>query len=281
LTLFFGAVGMLADPLWIAANALPVAGASVALIAGKAVVAWGALRLAGQPRAPSITAAINLAQIGEFAFVIGAIARTGGTISEATHSLMISAAMVSLLVTPYLIALAPRVAIALMRRGGHPLDTDDGADGHADADDTAPHACDILVIGFGAAGRGALAGVDPATTRVSVVEMREGTLEAARQAGFHCVLGDATHEEVLDHAGVRNATVVVITPPSRDICLAVLALSRAMAPTATFVARSRYASWVPALQAAGASVVACDEQSVGAVLHAALESVVAPAPDAE
>jgi CPA2 family monovalent cation:H+ antiporter-2 len=269
LTLFFGAVGMLADPLWIAANALQVAGVSAALIAGKALLAWGALRLAGQPRAPSVTAAVSLAQIGEFAFVIGSIARTGGTITEATHSLMVSAAMVSLLATPYLIAVAPRLGLAWVQWRGHPVDvTDHGA---------APHPCDILVIGFGVAGRGALAGVDPTAAAVSVVEMRSDTIEAARAAGYHCVLGDATNEEVLDHAGVRTAKLVVITPPSRDICLAVLALARAMVPGATFIARSRYASWVPALQTAGATTVACDEQSVGAVLRAAVTAATVPA----
>ncbi len=268
LTLFFGAVGMLADPLWIAANALEVAGVSAALIVGKAGVAWSALRLAGQPRAPSVTAAISLAQIGEFAFVIGSIARAGGSITEATHSLMVSAAMVSLLATPYLIAVAPRVALALARWRGHKF---------ASSDDTAaPQACDILLVGFGVAGRGALAGVDTALTRVSVVEMRSETLEAARAAGYQCVLGDATHEDVLDHAGVRAAKLVVITPPSRDICLAVLALARTMAPTAIIVARSRYASWVPALEAAGATAVACDERSVGSVLRAQVTDAVAP-----
>ncbi|MHC4450198.1 MAG: cation:proton antiporter domain-containing protein, partial [Planctomycetota bacterium] len=125
LTLFFSAVGMKSDPLWIK-NHLPlVLGTSAALIVGKSVLVWGVLRLLGTPNRIGASAGLSLAQIGEFAFVLGGIGVAGGFVSDQTNALVVSCAIVTLFATPSLVAYGPRIAGWIFRRGSSPIRSGD------------------------------------------------------------------------------------------------------------------------------------------------------------
>ena len=272
LTLFFGAVGMVADPVWILGNLGRVLGVAALAIATKVVVAAAALRLMGRSAQDSVSSAFCLAQIGEFAFVLGAIGLSQGTLDPGAYGLVVSVSIVSLLAAPYMISWSPRAG----RLAGRFLDR-----GRARAEEDAarpPH--DLVMIGFGPAAREALRGLDAATTSICVVELNAESLEEAQRAGYHTVLGDATQEEVLSHAGIPRARVVAITPPSPSVCSTVLDLVRAMAPQARLVVRARHARSVPTLEAAGAAVVACDEFEVGSRLRQMVAEAVANHPAA-
>jgi CPA2 family monovalent cation:H+ antiporter-2 len=266
LTLFFGAVGMVADPVWILEHLGLVLAVSLVVILVKILVAWGALRVIGRSAQDALAAAFCLAQVGEFAFVLGAIGLAHGTLSESDYGLVVSVSIVSLLATPYLIALAPAAA----RWIGRLLDR-----GAVVPEEDAAPAVDIVLVGFGPAGREALRALDHDGLSVCVIELNEASLKDATRAGYHCVLGDATQEEILAHAGVHTARVIVITPPSPDLCLTVLHVVRAMAPRAKYVVRARHARSVALLERAGANYVASDEFEVGRRLRAQVRRALA------
>ena len=118
LTLFFGAVGLIADPVWMFTH-LPVVLAVAAMImVGKATILLILLSLFGKSRGVSLSTGLCLCQVGEFAFVLGSEARTGRILSESQYSLLVSAAIVTLIVTPWLIGVAPRASAWLNRRRG-------------------------------------------------------------------------------------------------------------------------------------------------------------------
>ena len=79
LTLFFGAVGMIADPVWMFKNLPTVLSLAAMILVGKAVIIWGMFRLFGQASGVSLSTGLCLCQVGEFAFVLGSEARTGRT----------------------------------------------------------------------------------------------------------------------------------------------------------------------------------------------------------
>ena len=116
-TVFFSSIGMFGDPSWMLANWHLLLGTVLAIVVGKSVVVWGAMRALGAPAVSALAAGLCLGQIGEFSFILSEVAR-GRLISEHVFQLLVSATVVTMLLTPYLVALAPRIAGRLAGRGG-------------------------------------------------------------------------------------------------------------------------------------------------------------------
>ncbi|CAN0599914.1 unnamed protein product, partial [Laminaria digitata] len=108
-TLFFASIGMLGDPAWFIEHVGPVMALVGALVVGKAVIVWLVLRAFGVTSVAALASGACLAQVGEFSFVLAAAAN-GKLLSEQAFTMIISATIVSLFVTPYLVMLATRIA---------------------------------------------------------------------------------------------------------------------------------------------------------------------------
>jgi len=255
LTLFFGSVGMIADPFWMFENILTVLTLSAVIIAGKAAIIWGLFRLFGHSSGAALSTGLCLCQVGEFAFVLGGEALSGGLLTDEQYSAIVSASIVTLLVTPWLISFAPRAAERLnRRRKSGPSDTTPTADSHPP--------CEILVIGFGPAGRGAVRGLQQVRDRVLVVDLSKDGIASAESSGFRGVIGDASNAEVLEHLHLEHVRLVVITLPSRQDALAILNLIRTIAPQASRIVRSRHQLHTDEFIIAGADIVVGDEAEV-------------------
>lgn len=105
--LFFVAVGMLFDPEVILRQPVALAALIAVIIAGKAVLAYGPMRMLGQSTRTSLLVALGTAQIGEFSFVLAGLGRQLNVVSAETYNLILGAAMVSIAVNPFLIRLVP------------------------------------------------------------------------------------------------------------------------------------------------------------------------------
>ncbi len=105
--LFFVAVGMLFDPGVILRQPLAVAAVAGVTIAGKALFAYGPMRLMGQSERVSWLVALGTAQIGEFSFVLAGLGRSLGVMSLETYNLILAAALISIAVNPFLLKFVP------------------------------------------------------------------------------------------------------------------------------------------------------------------------------
>lgn len=255
LTLFFGAVGMIADPVWMFKNLPTVLSLAAVILVGKAVLIWGLFRLFGQSSGVSLSTGLCLCQVGEFAFVLGSEARAGGILSPTQYSAIVSASIVTLMVTPWLISVAPRISALLNRwRGSMAVQKSEHAHGHP--------LFEVLVVGFGPAGRGAVRGLVENRDRVLIVDLSSTGTAAAEAMGFRAVIGDAGNAEVMEHLHLEHVRVVVITLPSRGDALAVLNLMRTLTPDATKIVRSRYQLYMSEFLEAGADIVLGDEEEI-------------------
>ncbi len=259
LTLFFGAVGMIADPVWMFKNLPTVLSLAAVIMVGKATIIWGLFRLFGQTSGVSLSTGLCLCQVGEFAFVLGSEARAGKLLTDTQYSAIVSASIVTLMLTPWLIGVAPKVAAwANRRRGSAPSPESQHSDSYPP--------CEILVIGFGPAGRGAVRGLQDIRDRVLVVDLSPAGIASAEALGFRAVIGDASSAEVLEHLHLEHVRVVAITLPSREDALAILNLIRTIVPQATKIVRSRHQLYMEEFLKAGADVVVGDEQEVSNTL---------------
>jgi CPA2 family monovalent cation:H+ antiporter-2 len=266
LTLFFASVGMVADPLWIAQNLPLVVTASVVLIAGKIVLITAILRIMGWPPSVSLATGLTLSQVGEFAFVLGAVGTEYGLISQDIYTLLVSVAITTLFVTPYLVSVAPRLGRWLeLRLGGLPA----GIKGEPFLEPP-----DVVIVGFGPAGQAVGRALSGSCDGVLVIDLNHEAKALAEAMGFSCEIGDAQQLGVLEHALVHRAKVAVLTLPSRVAALTVLEQIRAMAPEVCVVVRSRYHRHKSDFENAGALAVVDEEEEVGSALSRSVMSII-------
>lgn len=280
-TLFFAAVGMFADIGWLVGNLPLVLVAVAAIIAGKFALTSLAAWVCGQPWQFAVATGLCLAQVGEFSFVLAAAARGAppavpGILTETVFHLIVSATLLSLLLTPYLIQAAPRAWPFLRRRMGHTEarpDKDaanDGAEGletPLSPGDAAGKSPVIVVIGFGPAGQCfAEELLQAGLKQLVVVDLNRDNLAVAARYGLNWQVGDATQIEVLEHAGIYECDVAVVTIPSPTASRHIIHLIRQLRPGATVVVRCRYHLHRWQLVSAGAHTVVDEEEQVGALL---------------
>jgi len=265
-TLFFASIGMLGDPAWFVENLGSVFALLAAIVIGKALVIWGVLRVFGVPSRTSLASGICLAQVGEFSFVLAAAAATGGLITDDVFTLIVSATILSMFVTPYLVMLAPRASSRIHRMLG--LGTSPAA--ALDTGESPDHPQRLVIIGFGPAGLAIGTAAIKLPIRVDVVDMSPTTIRAARTMGFHAHTADASQADVLEHLGIHRVDIAVVTIPDPLAAIAVIKQIRNSAPAVHVIARGRYHRHVPDLYEAGAHEVLDEEQLVGARLAARL-----------
>lgn len=254
-TVFFSSIGALADPGWMLANWHVLLPAVLAIILSKSIIAWGALRLFGAGAVSALAAGICLGQIGEFSFIMIEIAR-GTLISHDVFLLLVSATLLTMLSTPFLVAAAPKVAGYLLRSRGRDATASSGA-----SRSSIPNL--VLVVGFGPAGRVVAEQVREGGWHVIVLDLNPHGVASARRLGFTAFLGDGQHEDILVHARVRDAKAVVVTVPAPAVAIHIVRLVRIIAPGAVIVARSRYNRYLSELGDAGAHVVHDEETHIG------------------
>jgi CPA2 family monovalent cation:H+ antiporter-2 len=255
MTLFFSSIGMLGNPAWIALNWMLVIVLILGITVGKAVVVWAILRLFRQAHVNALAAGICLAQVGEFSFVLAEVAR-GQVIGEELFSLIVSATIITLFLTPYYVAMAPRFSSIVARTV---LKETRPARQQA-PDRIRDH---VLIVGFGPAGQAVGEALQKNGIAASVVDLNRQLVELSKSMGLDGEIGDATHAEVLEHLQVASASTVAITIPDRASCRAVVMLVRSLAPQATVVVRARYDAHRLELEQVGAHVVVNEEEQVG------------------
>jgi CPA2 family monovalent cation:H+ antiporter-2 len=201
---------------------------------------------------------------------------------------MVSATIVSLLVTPYLVAAGPRVGGWLgrwwdPRRGPTRRDPTIDDEDRSDADGTATIIDDsIMIIGYGPAGqRVAEELMGEFRERIAVLDMNIDNVKFAWRYGLAAVVGDATQIDVLEHAGVGRARVVVITVPSVAAARQLIHHVRHISPSALVICRSRYHIHRWELLRAGADAVIDEEDQVGHRMALEVQAILKPEEERE
>lgn len=263
LTLFFAATGMLADLPWLLGQQhwLWVVGVALGIVVGKSGIIWVVGMVCKQSRRISIASGLCLAQIGEFSFVIGAAGLKFGLLEDDHFQLMMSSSLLTLLVAPLLIGKARRISSG--------IDSVLGTECHLESDEEiASLRNHVVVLGYGVAGQQVVAGLLETGNQVLVIDIGPVGVQQARQDGAAAILGNAQRRDILDHAGLTHAKLVVSTLPDHRASSESIEQIRAFASSLPIIARSRYSRHADLLSLAGADIVVDEEECVGKTLEA-------------
>ena len=261
LGVFFTAVGMLFDPQVLVDHPAFVATYLVVVLGLKgSIVALAGSLLLRQGSRIGVMAGLALAQTGEFTFVLAEAARQAGLIQEWLHQGVIAGSILSLMATPFLIRIAPRVGDWVS--GGRALDDRNDLPPLAETAIDAPSdrsTSRVILIGFGIGGQTTARLCRSLGIEYVIVEANALGAERARGRGEPVVFGDATRPQVLQRLDVSHARLVIIAISDPLATRRIVSRIRAISKDVPVLARTRYVLEIDPLDAAGATAVVAEE----------------------
>lgn len=99
--LFFVAVGMLFDPGILVDHPGRVLAIVGVIVVGRSTAAALIVRVLGRSRETAFEVAASLAQIGEFSFILGALGKAFGLMSDEAYAMMLAGALLSIVLNPF------------------------------------------------------------------------------------------------------------------------------------------------------------------------------------
>lgn len=254
-TLFFVGLGM-SIPVPDGAGVLAVAAlVAVIAVAIRFVVFLPLLYATGLDRRNAVSVSTKLAQVSEFCLVICYLGARLGHLSGGLVSIVIFAFVITALATPALFAASDRLYLRL--RGAMDLVGMRSRGARAEAEADAPPR--LVLLGFHRVASALLADLErlhpDLVPHTLIVDVNSAIHPEIRKRGAQVVYGDLSSTDVLRHAGVDAAEVIVSTVPDellKGTSNEQLARQlRALAPKAILIANCTRVSQAAALRAAG------------------------------
>jgi CPA2 family monovalent cation:H+ antiporter-2 len=253
--IFFISIGMLLDVPAVAREPALILGATAATIVVKVAVVAAVVAFVGYSLRTGIVAGMGLAQVGEFAFVLASAGLAAGVLTERNYQGFLAAAVLSMLLTPALIAVAEPVADGITGALGRPEFDATTREQQA----VAALRDHVIVVGYGLNGRNLAKALRGARIPYVILEENARTVRRAREEGEPMYFGDGTRSEVLRHVGIEEARVIVYVIASASSTRRGVAMAHHLNPKVHIVVRTRYVAQIEDLQRLGATEVVPEE----------------------
>jgi CPA2 family monovalent cation:H+ antiporter-2 len=237
--LFFVSIGMLVNPHYLLAHWGQVLALSALIIVGKSVLTAVTVFILPHPVHTALVLAAGRAHIGEFSFIIGQSGLALGLLTQDQYSLILAGAIVSITVNPLLfLSIEP-----IQRRLRAWPSVWRLLDRHGLVEPPRPAAMQdhVVIIGSGRVGRHIAEMLGRQNIPRLVVESDPVILSRLQALQIPVLYGDAANSEILEHAGLERARLLVITVPDYVSALAMVATARSCAPNIRIIARA--SSW--------------------------------------
>ena len=251
LGLFFVTIGMKLDLALVFAHALWVLAALAGLIGLKVVLIAALSRVFGSDTGAAMRTGLDLAQGGEFGFVLLSLAAPLDLVPAAMLQTALAAMVLSMLAAPFIIERSEHIARHIS-----------GADWLARAMELHNVAVQsmavrrhVLICGYGRSGQNLARLLGAEKIPFIALDADPARVREAAAAGEHVVFGDAARREVLIAAGVMRAAALVVSVADTALALRVLELVRGARPDLPVVVRTFDDTDLDRLREAGASEV--------------------------
>ncbi|MEJ7137208.1 cation:proton antiporter [Amphibiibacter pelophylacis] len=251
LGLFFITIGMKLNWLVLLDHWLLVLVLTIFPVLFKAGLITGLALLGGARSGVAIRTGLYLAQAGEFGFVLLTLAVSSGLIERAWISPVLASMVLSMLATPFMIAHADRIVNRLSRRDWmmSSLAITTLASKSMKIRDH------VIIAGYGRCGQNLARLLTQQGIPFVALDLDPDRVSQAAAAGDNVVYGDANRMSSLVAAGLSRASAIAITHQNTRSALRTLHHVHDHAPHVPALVRTVDSSDMPALHAAGATVV--------------------------
>ena len=212
---FFIIVGMKINILFFIEHIGVIIGIFALVLILKTIIMYFLLRLTSSP-AISLKTALALSQVGEFSFVIFAVASSGGLLEKELESLFILVVIFSMMVTPFFIAKISKTVDYFRHEEYMAPDTSEFAtrENH------------VIVCGYSVVGKFVAEHLDELDAPYVVIDNSPKHVQEAIVEGKEAYLGDMSKLSMLDALHAESSAAVIVTldniDKKRAICEAIL-----------------------------------------------------------
>lgn len=253
--LFFVSVGMLFNPKSLLEAPLLIGMVLMVVIGIKPLVAILTMRLLKHPWTTAIPVGAAFSQVGEFSFILGAVAKSLGLIDGSAFDAIVAASIISITLNPTIYGTLRNLASRIGR--GTPNDTTHElvkVDHHR-----------TILVGYGPVGQIVCRLLKERGHHVTIIDLNHETIRKLKSAGLTAIYGDILQAGTLETAGIATAGSLILSADIEDAS-ELIRNARMMNPRVRILARCTHLRDTSRLKAAGADVVAAGEAEVGVAL---------------
>lgn len=250
---FFVSVGMLITPSFILENAPVVLSVALAIVFGKFIIVFLLAMLFGYSGKVATYSALALVQIGEFSFVLAKLGAERGLISNYLYSLTLTSALLTILLTPFIMQLGPSLVRWLSR--WRPLEAVfervDPGRGQS-ASNLSQH---VVICGHGDVGHNLASVLEGRRFKYFAIDNDPHQIEGLRAREVPCVYGDAANSNMLAQANLPRARVLAITVSNPITTELIIKQALQINPKLDIIARAGSSGQMELLRQSGATEV--------------------------
>jgi CPA2 family monovalent cation:H+ antiporter-2 len=249
LGLFFITVGMKLDVSLLISSPLSLLGLMLCFMLIKIVVIKILAVKAGEASKDAWASGFMLAQMGEFGFVLIALANQSQILPLDVASMLLGAGVISMAITPFMINNARSWALFLSQeKSAESLELSQLPENKV----LENH---VVICGFGRVGQTVSRFLKQDEIDFVAIDVDPLRTQKAREAGEKVLFGSSRQTEVLNAAHLSKAKLVVIAFGNDKQSLEVIQKVRSMNEDVPILVRTRNDDQLDALQAAGANEV--------------------------
>lgn len=263
-SLFFVSIGLLFDVSFALIHFAQLAAIVGLVLFVNIVIVSSVVILMGFSPRVAIASGLLLCQIGEFSFVLIQIASQQEVVSEEFYHLLMSAAFMTLFISPFLFALVPKVLgvfesvrwLAL-----HPTEWSQNKE-------AVKTLCDhVILCGYGLVGADLSATLQEEKVPFIVLEMNPQLIRLARAKGVSVIAGDVSSVEILERAKIRKARAMIVSFGDPAGTVQALRMIRKMNADIFVAVRTRHQADIARLYELGADLVILEEWEASVQLN--------------
>jgi CPA2 family monovalent cation:H+ antiporter-2 len=254
---FFISIGMLLDVDFLLKNPASIGLLTLGVVLIKTLLAGAAALALGLPLRTALLIGLALCQVGEFSFILSKVGVSQGLFTGASYQMFLDVTILTMIATPLIMAQAPRLADFALRwpwpqrwKIGTYLPTKIDLQGPPDH---------LIIIGFGMSGRNLARAARAGGIPYVIIEMNPETIRQEREKGEPIFFGDATQEEILQHANIKGARIIVVVINDPTAVRRITSVARRLNPKIHIIVRTRYVNELQPLFELGADDVVPEE----------------------
>ncbi len=234
--LFFVSLGMLADPSFIWANPGEVGIVVAVILAAKFLIVSLITWAFGYAPKTALFAGGGLFQIGEFSFVLAAIALETNLVSDNIYSLTLAAASITMLLTPFGMGLVSNVYHRLIQ-GKRVAEFLTARADPVDVEERKQLSGHVVICGYGQVARNLGKVLERRNFPYLVIDIDSRNLDPLRARGVPCIYGDAANPDILAQVQLEKARVMVVAFPDPIAAKLTVTNARRINPRLDIVSR--------------------------------------------
>jgi CPA2 family monovalent cation:H+ antiporter-2 len=260
--LFFVSLGMLIDPAFVSEHPGEVAAVVAAVVLGKFVITSLVARAFGYSDKTVLFVGSGLFQIGEFSFVLAALALNMDLVSDHVYSLTLTAAVITILLTPFAMNTASVFynRIVQSERGSRLMAARTDSE---PLEDFTPFVNHVVVCGYGRVSTNLGKILDRRKFSYLVIDIDPRVIDSLRERGVPCIYGDASNPEILARAELGRCRVLVVTFPDPIATRLTVENARRINPRLDVVARIHTDEDIEILKSLGVAELVRPEMEAG------------------